>query len=119
MNIEDVRDYYLRLPFISESFPFGEDILVFKVGSKMFGLAWLGSGEACINLKCDPDRAIELREHYDAVEPGYHMNKVHWNTIYLDRDLGRESICQLIQHSYELVYQSLSKREKASLHSNT
>lgn len=114
-DIEQIRQYYLGLPHVSESFPFDESTLVFKVGSKMFGYIPLERDEPYVCLKCDPDRAIELREHYAAVEPAFHMNKTHWNGIYLHRDLGKEQILELVLHSYELVYRGLTRRERQSL----
>lgn len=115
MNIDDIREYYLSFPHVTECFPFGDDILVFKVGSKMFGLSVLGSDEPFVQLKCNPDRAIDLREHYEGVEPAWHMNKVHWNRVYLNRDLRQEQVLELVAHSYELVWSKLSKSEKQSL----
>lgn len=116
MNYEDVRRYYLSLPHVSESFPFDETTLVMKVGSRMFGYMPLDRGEdPSVCLKCDPDKAVELRERYDAVEPGYHMNKKHWNTVYLDRDLRPDDLLELVRHSYELVWSSLTKRERTTL----
>lgn len=113
-NVESFREYCIRKPFVSESFPFGEDTLVFKVGSKMFSLLNL-SNPASANLKCNPERAIELREEYESITPGYHMNKQHWNTIQIDGTLPNELIMELIDHSYKLVYQSLTMKEKANL----
>lgn len=115
MNVEDVRAFYLHLPHVSEGFPFDDNTLVFKVGSKMFGYAPLEREEPYLVLKCEPERAIQLREHYEAVEGAYHMNKKHWNGIYLNRDLGKDEILDLVQHSYDLVWSKISKREKEIL----
>ena len=106
MNIEEVRSYCLSCKGAIESFPFDDTTLVVKVGGKIFVLFNL-EGERSINLKCDPDRAIELRESYPAIVPGYHMNKKHWNTVYLDGSLPDDLICKMIGHSYQLVLQSL------------
>ncbi len=114
MNIEELRDYCIRKQGATESFPFGEDTLVFKVGERIFLLTSLKSGNI-FNVKCDPERAIELRERYVEVKPGYHMNKVHWNTIYMDGNLTRKQLYQMIDHSYELVVQSLPKNVQEEL----
>lgn len=114
-DIEQIRHYCLDLPHTSECFPFDESTLVFKVGSKMFGYIPLGYPEPYICLKCDPDRAATLREHYTAVEGAYHMNKTHWNGVYLRRDLPLVDILALVHHSYTLVYNKLSRRERQAL----
>jgi predicted DNA-binding protein (MmcQ/YjbR family) len=102
MNVESLREYCLHKKRATESFPFGEDTLVFKVDGKIFALVNL-DGELSINLKCDPGYAIEIREHYQAVTPGYHMNKKHWNTVYIDGSIPDNEIFKWIDHSYELV----------------
>lgn len=114
MNVEEIREYCLSLKGVSEDMPFGNDTLVFRVMNKIFALVNL-DGETRINLKCDPARALELREEYTAIIPGYHMNKKHWNTLVPDDSLKPELIRELIFHSYELVIQSLSRHEKAKL----
>ncbi len=114
MDIEKVRNHCRKKAGVTEEFPFGEETLVFKVMGKMFCLANLNSA-ASINLKCDPELAVELREKYDAVTPGYHMNKVHWNTVELDGSVKDKLIFDWIDHSYELVVQSLSKKSKTKL----
>jgi len=114
MNIETLREYCLSKPGVTESFPFGEDALVFKVLGKMFALMLLNQ-ELTINLKCDPERAIELREKHPAIIPGYHMNKKHWNTLNVDGSLTENQILELIDHSYNLVFASLPKKVKESL----
>lgn len=102
MDLESIREYCLTKEGASESFPFGEDTLVFKTGGKVFALLSL-DGDRQINLKCDPDLAMSLREQYDFVIPGYHMNKVHWNTIKLDGRVRQEQLKEWIDHSYELI----------------
>ena len=104
MNIEELRDYALSLKNVSESFPFGEDTLVFKVDNKIFLLASLSSEVLQFNVKCKPEYAIELREQYSSsVLPGYHMNKKHWNTIIVDGTLTNSQLKQFIKDSYSLV----------------
>jgi len=88
--------------------PFGEDTLVFRIGEKLFLLTSLSQGDR-FNVKCDPERAIELREQHTEVQPGYHMNKKHWNTVHTDGNLNRREICDMIDHSYDLVLKSLPK----------
>jgi predicted DNA-binding protein (MmcQ/YjbR family) len=119
MNLEDLRDYCLQKPGATEGFPFGEDTLVFKVGEKLFLLTGLNDGNR-FNAKCDPERAIELRERYDEVTPGYHMNKKHWNTIYMDGKLTTKQLHEIIDDSYHLVLNSLPKklREKITPYLN-
>lgn len=102
MDLESFRDYCLKKRNVTEEFPFGEDTLVFKVNSKMFALTDVETFES-INLKCDPEKAIELREQYDAVQPGYHMNKKHWNTVMADGSISDKLLKEWIDHSYELV----------------
>ena len=115
MNIESFRDYCLAKKGVEETFPFGETTLVFKVMGKMFALTGLDSIEFTVNLKCDPARAIELREQYTEVQPGYHMNKQHWNTISCEGSLEDELLFELIDHSYQLVADSLPKKLKEEL----
>ena len=103
MNIEQLREYALSKPGAEESFPFGEETLVFKVKGKIFLLTGLNSDPLQFNAKCDPDYAIELREEYDCIKPGYHMNKKHWNTIIIDGSLSLQQLKDLIDHSYNLV----------------
>lgn len=112
MNIEEIRNYCLRKKGVTESFPFGENTLVFKVMSKMFLLASLDEIPLTVNLKCDPEKAVEMREIYDAVKPGYHMNKIHWNTISLDGSVPSGEIFEWINESFELVKKGLNKKEK-------
>lgn len=120
MNIDELRTFCLSKPGSSESFPFDEHTLVFKVMNKMFALTSLKKWEAgnySVNLKCDPVKAIELREQYpDTIFPGYHMHKKHWNTIAIhDTILSEKFTKHLINHSYELVVSKLPKRDKEKL----
>ena len=109
MNIEDLRDYCLNKPGTTEGLPFGEQTLVFKVCGKIFLLIGLEQANR-FNAKCDPEWAIELREKYPEIIPGFHMNKKHWNTIYMDGGLKPALIRELIDRSYELVLESLPKK---------
>ena len=102
MNIETLRDYCISKKGADESFPFGEDTLVFKVSGKIFALVNL-DGDLSINLKCDPALAIELRERYSSVTAGYHMNKKHWNTVLMDGSVPDKEIFSWIDHSYNLI----------------
>ncbi|PTT16020.1 MmcQ-like protein [Flavobacterium sp. HMWF030] len=113
MNLETFYEYCLSKKGVSEHFPFDEDTLVFKVGAKMFALSSLSQwekNEPSVNLKCDPERAQELRAEYDEIKPGFHMSKVHWNTVALNGSLSNTMIKELIDHSYELVFKSLTKK---------
>ncbi len=103
MNIETLREYCLSKPDVEEATPFGPDVLVFKVNSKAFLLLPLNTDELRFNVKCDPDLAIELREEYAAVIPGYHMNKKHWNTILVNGTIPVKKLKEWIDHSYDLV----------------
>ena len=114
MDIETFRLYCLAKPGVTEHLPFDDRTLVFKVGGKMFALCDLEEFNSA-NLKCDPERAVELREQYDAVTPGYHMNKTHWNTVKVDGDVNGRMLRELIDHSYELIVSSLPKREREKL----
>jgi predicted DNA-binding protein (MmcQ/YjbR family) len=102
MNIESLREYCISKKNVTESFPFGDDTLVFKTNGKIFALVNLG-GDLSINLKCEPSLALELRERYPAVVPGYHMNKTHWNTVNLDGSVPDREIFSWIDHSYDRV----------------
>ena len=113
MNIQQLYEFCLSKKGVTEHFPFDEDTLVFKVGGKMFCLTSLKkweSGDHSINLKCNPEYALELRAQYEAVNPGYHMSKIHWNTVAVDKDLSLKEIVKLIEHSYDLVFKSLTKK---------
>jgi predicted DNA-binding protein (MmcQ/YjbR family) len=102
MNIETLREYCISKKSVSESFPFGDDTLVFKAGLKIFALVNL-EGDLSINLKCDPVLAIDLRERYSSVTPGYHMNKKHWNTVLLDGSVPDKEVLSWIDHSYNII----------------
>ena len=117
MNVEQIRDYCLSLHGVTEDMPFGNNTLVFRVMNKIFILLNL-EGETSINLKCEPSRAIELREQYSSIIPGYHMNKKHWNTLIMDGSLKTEMITSLIDHSYELIVKSLSGSDQKKLKQN-
>ncbi|SFB12812.1 Predicted DNA-binding protein, MmcQ/YjbR family [Flavobacterium swingsii] len=113
MNIQQLYEFCQSKKGVTEHFPFDEDTLVFKVGGKMFCLASLKefeSGNPSLNLKCDPEKALELRAEYEAISPGYHMSKVHWNTISLNKDVPNKMLYELINHSYDLVFKSLTKK---------
>ncbi len=116
MNIEQLREYCLHKPGVEETFPFGEETMVFKVGNKIFLLASLEEANR-FNAKCDPDLAEELRERYEEVTPGYHMNKKHWNTVFMDGRLTQKQLQEMIDHSYDLVFSSLSKKLQAEINS--
>jgi predicted DNA-binding protein (MmcQ/YjbR family) len=110
MNIETIREYILQKPDVTEGFPFGEDTLVFKVNDKIFFLTGLESSPLQFNVKCDPDKAIQLGEEFpDSVLPGYHMNKKHWNTVVVDRRLSAKQLKEMIDDSYNLVSPKKSK----------
>lgn len=113
MNIEELRDYCLEKAAVTEGFPFGEDTLVFKVGEKIFLIT--GLGQSSFNVKCDPEKAIELREQFSEVSPGYHMNKTHWNTVRTDGSLTNKQLRNMIDHSYDLILKSLPKKLQAEI----
>lgn len=114
MHAESFREHCLSYPGVTEDFPFDNATLVFKVMGKMFALGNLDEF-VFINLKCDPDYALELREQYDAIRPGYHMSKKHWNSVYVDSGLPHQLILDLIDHSYHLVVKSLTKKLREEL----
>ena len=104
MDVETLREYVLQKPSVTEGFPFGEDTLVFKVNNKVFLLVGLDASPLQFNVKCDPEKAIEFREEFpEAVLPGYHMNKKHWNTIIVDGTLSQKQLKEMMDHSYALV----------------
>jgi predicted DNA-binding protein (MmcQ/YjbR family) len=103
MNIESLREYCLSKPGAEETLPFGPDTLVYKVNGKAFLLTGLDNEELLFNVKCDPDKALELREEFPCVLPGYHMNKKHWNTIVVDGSVSTKQLKEWIDHSYELL----------------
>jgi predicted DNA-binding protein (MmcQ/YjbR family) len=114
MDLAAFREFCLSKTAATESTPFGDDVLVFKVAGKIFALAAVDEFPTTVNLKCDPDLALELRDRYEQVRPGYHMNKKHWNTVEIDSGIPDTELRKMIDHSYELVVQSLPKvvREK-------
>lgn len=116
MNVEQFRSYCLAKRGVTEEFPFGEETLVYKVMGKMFALADVTLFES-INLKCDPEQAVELREEHPAVQPGYHMNKKHWNTVLMDGSLPDKLVKNWIDNSYNLVVASLPAKVKAEMKS--
>ena len=109
MYLDDLRNHCIGKIGVTEGFPFDHKTLVFKVFGKMFALVDVDDFDA-INLKCDPEKAIELRESFQGVQPGFHMNKTHWNSVYLNEDVSDQLLAELIDHSYELVYASLPKK---------
>lgn len=116
MNIEDFRNYCISKKGVTESFPFDEQTLVFKVMGKMFALSGLEHQPSKANLKCDPERSIELREEYDGLIYGaFHMSKLHWNTVELEMNIPHQLVLELIDHSYDLVVSKLTKKLKTEL----
>ena len=117
MDLGNLVDYCMAKPGVEETFPFDEVTLVFKVMGKMFALIPTGKEELSMNLKCDPERAEELRGEFDAITPGFHMNKKHWNTVEVNGDANDKKIYELIDLSYDLVVKSLTKKLQAELES--
>lgn len=117
MNLETIREYCLRKKGVTEDFPFGEETLVFRVMGKIFLLVDTSFTEF-INLKADPEMAIEWRERYEGVKPGYHMNKKHWNSVYLDGSVPHKEILMMIDHSYELIVSGLKKKDREKVGRN-
>lgn len=118
MNIQQFYDFCLSKKGVTEHFPFDEETLVFKVGGKMFCLTSLKEwekGTPSLNLKCNPERAEELRAEYEAIIPGWHMSKIHWNTVAFNSDVSDKMMRELINHSYELVFNSLTKKIQAEI----
>lgn len=115
MNIEEFREYCLQKKGVTEETPFDEFTLCFKVGGKIFALTDMESKPLSFNVKCDPDKAITLREQFDSVKPGYHMNKKHWNTIIADGSVNKNLLQDWIDHSYDLVVASLPKSQRQNL----
>jgi predicted DNA-binding protein (MmcQ/YjbR family) len=107
MDLAQFREYCLSKACATESTPFGPDVLVFKVGGKMFALAALDELPTTVNLKCDPDLALELRDRYEQVTPGYHMNKKHWNSVEIEGGIPDPELQTMIDHSYDLVAKGL------------
>src|SRR5881628_573159 len=112
MNLESFREYCLIKFGATEDTPFGDDVLVFKVGGKMFGLASLDEVPTTVNLKCDPDLALELRDRYEEVQPGYHMSKRHWNTVVIEASIPDRELREWIDDSYELVAKSVKPKRQ-------
>ncbi len=112
---DEVLDLCSSLPGAAEDYPFGDEVAVFKVGGKIFALILLSGEPGSVTLKCDPDWALELRARYEAVRPGYHTNKRHWNTIELDQTVERPELRQMIEHSHQLILSRLPRDQRASL----
>jgi len=117
MDIEAIRTYCLNKKGVSESFPFDESVLVFKVLDKVFALVNIDKRPWAVNLKCDPEKAIEYRELHPEITPGYHMNKKHWNTVLFEGSLENKLLLHLINHSYELVISKMTKKDREQLKS--
>ncbi|MFK7912172.1 MAG: MmcQ/YjbR family DNA-binding protein [Akkermansiaceae bacterium] len=115
MTPADVIEHCLSQKGVEETTPFGPEVLVYKVMGKVFALIDPDEFPSFVNLKCDPDRALELRDEHDAVKPGYHMNKKHWNSVYLDGTLPHELVRELIDHSYDMVVNSLKRSDRENL----
>lgn len=115
MELQDAIEFCLTLPVVAETTPFGPDVLVYKVAGKMFATAALQNEQGRMNLKCEPEQALQLRDQWTAIEPGYHMNKKHWNTLLFDGSLPAPLIRQLIEHSYDLVVAGMPKKLRESL----
>ncbi len=115
MNVEEFRDFCLSLKGTTEHFPFDEVTLVIKVQGKMFALIPLDNPETQITLKCDPERAISLREEFSAITSAWHFNKKHWNTVFIDPMISRDFLCELIIHSYALVVAGLPRKLREAL----
>lgn len=116
MDLETIREHCLKKSGVEETFPFDEETLVFKVAGKMFLLTNIALPES-INIKCDPEKALELRERHEEIQPGWHMNKKHWNTVSLTGRLPQKLILQMIDDSYDLVVSGLTRKEKELLKS--
>lgn len=114
MNIEEFRDYCVKKKGVTEHFPFDQNTLVFKVMGKMFALADVETFDF-INLKSEPEKAVELREKYQGIKPGYHMSKIHWNSVYVNTDVSDKLVFELVDDSYKLVVSSLTKKLKEEL----
>ena len=112
MNIESFRTYCLGKPHTHEDCPFGPETLVYRVKGKIFALTGLDNVEFKVNLKCDPEYAMEIRDQYDEIQAGYHMNKKHWNTVQFDSRLSDKLLKELIDHSYDLVKKSLPPKDR-------
>ncbi len=121
MNLETFYEYCLSKKGVTEHFPFDKDTLVFKVGGKMFALSSLiqwENGSPKVNLKCNPEYAQELRAEYDAIQPAFHMSKVHWNTVEINKEVTDVFVKELIDHSYNLVFKGLTKKNQTEILEN-
>jgi predicted DNA-binding protein (MmcQ/YjbR family) len=116
MTRDDVLEFCTSVPGAVEDYPFGDGVAVFKVGGRVFALVSLAGSQGFVNLKCDPDLALELRARHTAVRPGYHANKRHWNTVDLDGSIETDDLMEMIEHSYELVVGGLPRDVLAQLH---
>jgi len=114
MNIEEFRAYCLKKEGVTEGFPFDDKVLVFKVLGKMFALANIEEFDR-FNVKCNPERAIELRERYEGIKPGYHMSKIHWNTVFVNEDVPTKLLLEFIDDSYKIIANSLPKKLRITL----
>ncbi len=112
MNIEEFQKYCLSKDFVTEEFPFGVETLVYKVKGKIFAITGLDNDQFKVNLKCDPVKALELRSSYEEIQPGYHMNKKHWNTVDFESRLSVKFLKELIDHSYNLVVATLPVKDR-------
>lgn len=115
LHMEQLRELLLSFPGVTEEEPFGPEVIVYKVQGKMFALVDYDSLPPAMNLKCDPDRALDLRDAYAAIRPGYHMNKRHWNTLDLNNSLNATLVTELVRHSYDLVVPSLPRLVRNNL----
>lgn len=115
MTIDDVINYCKNKPGAVEEYPFGDEVVVYKIGNKMFSLITHRNGHLCINLKCDPELALEIRHQYAAVTEGYHMNKRHWNSVLIDGSMTDADVFKMVDYSYDLVFSKLKRIEKEFL----
>ncbi|UPT67981.1 MAG: MmcQ/YjbR family DNA-binding protein [Sphingobacteriales bacterium JAD_PAG50586_3] len=115
MNIEELREYCMAKKHVTEGFPFDNETLVFKVMNKMFALTSINNNPLSVNLKCDPEKAVALREEYSCVLPGYHMSKQHWNTVVIDGSVPDKLVMEWIDDSYNLIVASLPKRVREQM----
>ncbi|WML34998.1 MmcQ/YjbR family DNA-binding protein [Clostridium sp. OS1-26] len=115
MNLQEIKDYCLSKKGVYEDFPFDDETLVLKVGSKMFALTNINEKDLKVNLKCDPIMSQDLRREFNAIKPGYHMNKIHWNTVEIDGSIEDKTVKMLIDISYDLVFKGLKKREREEI----
>jgi len=115
MNVEEIHNYCLNKREVTEGMPFGDTVVVYKVAGKIFLLVSLDETPLQFNAKCDPEKAIELREQYGCVQPGYHMNKKHWNTIKVDGSASDKLLMEWIDHSYDMVVKGFSQKQRMSL----